>query len=241
VHALPAPCKIVAQLGFVLVVVATPPERFWAFGAYAVLLLAVVALSRLPALLVLLVLRRMTVEVPFVLVAVLLPFVALGPTVQVLGLELSRDGLLGAWNILAKRTLGVLASVVLSATTDARALLAGLERLRVPALLVQIATFMLRYSEVVVAEMRRMKVARESRGFRARTLCQAPVIAHSAGALFIRTYERGERVHLAMLSRGYSGRMPALDSARISRAPWSAAALLPAVAALVALSACWTP
>jgi energy-coupling factor transporter transmembrane protein EcfT len=34
------------------------------------------------------------------------------------------------------------------------------------------------------------------------------VIANSAGALFIRSYERGERVHLAMISRGYTGHMP---------------------------------
>ena len=31
------------------------------------------------------------------------------------------------------------------------------------------------------------------------------VLAKSAGALFIRSYERGERVHLAMVSRGYAG------------------------------------
>jgi cobalt/nickel transport system permease protein len=33
------------------------------------------------------------------------------------------------------------------------------------------------------------------------------VLASTAGALFIRSYERGERVHLAMLSRGYDGRI----------------------------------
>jgi cobalt/nickel transport system permease protein len=56
--------------------------------------------------------------------------------------------------------------------------------------------------------MQRMKVARESRGFTARNPRHWPVLARSAGALFIRSYERGERVHLAMLSRGYTGRMP---------------------------------
>ncbi len=50
-----------------------------------------------------------------------------------------------------------------------------------------------------------MRVARESRGFSARSVRHWPVLARSAGALFIRSYERGERVHLAMLSRGYTG------------------------------------
>jgi cobalt/nickel transport system permease protein len=66
-------------------------------------------------------------------------------------------------------------------------------------------SFMVRYLDVVTDEMRRMKVARESRGFTARNPRHWPVVARSAGALFIRSYERGERVHLAMLSRGYTG------------------------------------
>jgi cobalt/nickel transport system permease protein len=68
--------------------------------------------------------------------------------------------------------------------------------------------FMVRYLDLVTGEMARMKVARESRGFSARNPRHWPVLARTAGALFIRAYERGERVHLAMLSRGYTGRMP---------------------------------
>jgi cobalt/nickel transport system permease protein len=37
---------------------------------------------------------------------------------------------------------------------------------------------------------------------------QWPVLATAAGALFIRSYERGERVHLAMIARGYQGDLP---------------------------------
>jgi cobalt/nickel transport system permease protein len=67
---------------------------------------------------------------------------------------------------------------------------------------------MVRYLEVVTGELQRMRVARASRGFDARNPRHWPVLARSAGALFIRSYERGERVHLAMLSRGYTGRLP---------------------------------
>ena len=42
----------------------------------------------------------------------------------------------------------------------------------------------------------------------ARSCPMHATLARSAGALFIRSFERGERVHLAMLSRGYTGRMP---------------------------------
>jgi cobalt/nickel transport system permease protein len=236
VHRLPPHCKLAALVAFVLAVVATPREAFWAFGVYAVLLVAVAALATVPPLTVL---RRMVVEVPFVLFAVLLPFVAHGPDVQVLGVGLSESGLLGAWNILAKGTLGVVASILLAATTQPRELLLGVERLRLPSLMVQIMSFMVRYADVVGGEMTRMRVARESRGFQGRDLRHLKVVAQSAGALFIRSYERGERVHLAMLSRGYTGTMPDVHDLRADRAQWAAAALLPALASAVALAA-WT-
>ncbi len=205
VHRAPAHLKVVALLCFVLVVVATPREWYPAFAGYFALIVVVVGVTRVPPTYIL---KRMVVEVPFVLFAVLLPFVAQGPRTEVLGLSLSESGLLAAWGLLVKGTLGVLASLTLAATTEPQELLAGLERLRLPQLLVQIMGFMVRYLDVVTTEMQRMKVARESRGFTARNPRHWPVLARSAGALFIRSYERGERVHLAMLSRGYTGRMP---------------------------------
>jgi cobalt/nickel transport system permease protein len=234
VHRLPPHCKLVALLTFVLVVVSTPRDAFWAFGVYALLLASVAVLAGVPATTVL---RRMVVEVPFVVFAVLLPFVAHGPYVQVLGMRLSESGLLGAWGILAKGTLGVVASILLAATTQPRALLLGVERLRMPPLMVQIMSFMIRYLDVVGAEMSRMRIARESRAFVGRDLRHAKVVAQSAGALFIRSYERGERVHLAMLSRGYTGTMPAVHDLRAARAEWIRAAVLPLLALAVALTA----
>ncbi|WP_326600591.1 cobalt ECF transporter T component CbiQ [Streptomyces sp. NBC_01803] len=236
VHALPAHCKLVAVFGFVLVVVATPREAVWAFGAHAALLAAVAATARLtPGF----VLRRMLIELPFVTFALLLPFLAEGSRVTWLGLSLSESGLWSAWNILAKGTIGVAASVLLAATTELRDVLLGLQRLRLPPLLVQIAAFMLRYADVISDELRRMRVARESRGFTARGVRQWGVLAKTAGALFIRCYERGERVHLAMLSRGYTGTAPVIDRLTAGRATWARAAALPATA-LVACVLGWT-
>ena len=205
VHRFPAHLKVLALLGFMLVVVATPKTWFPAFGAYLLLVGAVIGISRVPPTYIL---KRTVIEVPFLLFALLLPFVATGPRTDLLGLAVSEPGLLAAWGLLAKGTLGVLASLTLAATTDPHDLLIGLERLHLPHQLVQIMAFMVRYLDVVTDQMTRMRIARESRGFTARDPKQWPVVAKSAGALFIRSYERGERVHLAMLSRGYTGRMP---------------------------------
>lgn len=216
-----------------MVVVSTPREAVWAFGLYALLLAGVAAAARIPAGFVL---RRLLIEIPFVAFAVLMPFVAEGQRTDVLGMSLSVNGLWGAWNVLAKGTLGVAASVLLASTTELRALLLGLQRLRLPAQLVQIASFMIRYGDVITDELRRMSIARRSRGFEARGIRHWGVLAKTAGALFIRSYERGERVHLAMVSRGYTGTMPVIDEVTASRAQWTYAAALPTAALAVCLT-----
>ncbi|MFI8261551.1 cobalt ECF transporter T component CbiQ [Streptomyces sp. NPDC085665] len=236
IHALPPHCKLAAAFAFVLVVVSTPREAVWAFGLYAVLIAAVAAAARIPAGFLL---RRLLIEVPFVAFAVLMPFVAQGERVEVLGTSLSVPGLWGAWNVLAKGTLGVAASVLLASTTELRALLLGLQRLKLPPLLVQIASFMIRYGDVITDELRRMSIARRSRGFEASGIRHWGVLAKTAGALFIRSYERGERVHLAMVSRGYAGSMPVIDEVVATRAQWAYAAVLPAAALAVCLMG-WT-
>ncbi|MGW6709956.1 cobalt ECF transporter T component CbiQ [Streptomyces sp. NPDC054956] len=236
VHELPPHCKLAATFAFVVVVVSTPREAVWAFGLYAVLLAAATAVARIPAGFLL---RRLLIEVPFVAFAVLMPFVAQGERVEFLGMSLSVSGLWGAWNVLAKGTLGVAASVLLASTTELRALLLGLQRLKLPPLLVQIASFMIRYGDVITDELRRMSIARRSRGFEARGIRHWGVLAKTAGALFIRSYERGERVYLAMVSRGYAGSMPVIDEVAATRAQWAYASALPVTALAVCLMG-WT-
>jgi cobalt/nickel transport system permease protein len=159
----------------------------------------------------------LAIDLPFLLFAFLLPFVGADPRVDLGPLSISEPGLLGAWNILAKATLGAGASVLLVATTEVPAVLAGLRRLRVPAAITAIAAFMIRYLEVIAGELHRMRVAMTARGYSPSWLAQARPMATAAGALFIRTYERGERVHQAMLARGFTGDMPAAELDGIAR------------------------
>jgi cobalt/nickel transport system permease protein len=233
VHRLPAQCKIVALVLFVLAVVSTPRTEYWAFGIDGLALLAVVVLSQVP---ILYLARRMVVELPFVVFALLLPFIALGPTTQFLGLTVSESGLHDAAALLCKVTLGVVAGLTLAATTEPRDIIAGLEG-KLPKQIIQIMATMVRYLDVTTDQMRRMRIARESRGFVARNPRHWPVLAHGAGALFIRSYERGERVHLAMLSRGYTGSLPGLRATPATLRHWVVASTLPIVAWTVALTA----
>jgi cobalt/nickel transport system permease protein len=230
IHQMAPECKIVAAVATVFAIVATPREAWLAFVAHAVLICAVIATARIPATFVL---RRLVFELPFVAFAFFLPLIGRGPRVDVLGVSLSQDGLWAAWNILAKGTLGVAVSVVLASTTSMGELLRGLDRLRVPRPLVLITGFMIRYLDVIAGQMQRMKVARLSRGYDPRWIWQAKAWAASAGTLFIRSYERGERVHLAMLSRGYGGSLPVLFEQRAEARQWTAALAVPATATVI--------
>ena len=234
IHRLPAQVKIVALFVFVLAVVSTPAGVFWAFALYAVLLVGCVVLAKLPPLVVV---RRLAVETPFVVFALVLPFVATGPRIDVLGVSLSESGVLGSWNVLAKGTLGVVAAIVLSATTAPRALLAGLERLRLPSTLVAILSFMVRYLNVVSDDLHRMRIARESRGYTGGRAGHLKAVAGGVGALFVRSFERGERVHLAMQSRGYTGRMPLLSDTGAAGVQWVEGLAISLAAVVIAVTA----
>jgi cobalt/nickel transport system permease protein len=233
VHRLPAEVKIVTAFLVVVCVVATPREAFAVFAGYLLLLGVVWALAGIPLGWIA---RRSLIEAPFVALAVLLPITGGAPHVEWIGLTLSEPGLLGAWNILVKGTLGVLTSLTLAATTPLRDLLLGLQRLHAPAIAVTIATLMLRYVDVITDEARRMRLARISRGHDPRFLWQVGATARGVGTLFVRSYERGERVHLAMLSRGWTGRMPWLSGDSTTARQWVAGLAPVAVAVALAIT-----
>lgn len=222
-HRAPAECKVLATVLFIVAVALVPRgDVFWPYAVDAALLAAVaVAAQTSPRLLA----GRLAIEAPFVLFVVVLPLVS------------GRAGLWLALGILCKATLAVMATGVLAWTTPAPDILRGADRLGAPRALTAIAGFALRYLQLLLDELKRMRLARAQRGDEPRWLWQAGGLGRTLSALAIRSFERGERVHTAMLARGYDGRMPALDLA--PRAPalaWPAALVLP-VAALAVLAA----
>jgi cobalt/nickel transport system permease protein len=230
--------KVVATLLFVVAVLATPREAVAALGTQLALVLAVAWAARVPPRWMA---ARLAVALPFLAFAALLPLVGGGERVDAGPVSLSVEGLWSAWNIVAKAGLGVLATSVLAATTDPVALLAGLHRLRAPTVLVAIATFMVRSIHVAADQLGRMQVARVARGDDPRWLWQARAVAATAGTLFVRSYERGERVHLAMLARGYDGGVPYLGERETPPPAAWAIGLAPALLAVaIAAAARWS-
>lgn len=230
VHRAAPQIKIATAFGALLAIVSTPREAIWAFGVYTAVTVAVAAIAGLtPAFAA----RRMTIEIPFLILAALLPIFGSGPTTEVLGLDLSTAGLWDAWNIVAKATLGLAIAVILAATTEVTEMLAGFDGLRVPSIVTAIAGFMVRYVDVITGDWSRMRVAMASRGHDPRWFMQVGPYARTVGVMFIRTLERGERVYLSMASRGYTGTMPASLQPATPRSQWIISASLVATAWLV--------
>jgi cobalt/nickel transport system permease protein len=236
-HGLLPQTKIAAAFLFVFAVVATPREAFWAFGSYAFILIGLAAYAGLG---IKFVATRMIVEIPFVIASLAFPFIAGGDKVTVLGIQLSQSGLWDMWNVLAKATLGLLTSIVLAGTTEIPNMLKGLDALRVPRVITAIMGFMIRYLDVVLGEFRRMRVAMRSRGHDPKWLGHARPYAASAGAIFVRSYERGERVYLAMASRGYAGHMPRSTIEPAPATQWLGVLAVPMFAWLIVALAWWS-
>ncbi len=210
IHRLDPRAKLIGLTGVTLVAVTTPLRAWPAWVACALVLAAVALLAQVgPRTLW----TRARVVLPLVLfVAIFVPFVRKGgATIDVGPLQVSEAGLAVLAAVSAKAMLGTLSAVLLGATTSFPDVLHALERLKAPRLLVLIAAFMYRYLFVIVDEVRRMRAALAARGYAPRHALQVQAIGRVATALFLRTYERAERVHLAMLARGWNQAMPRLD------------------------------
>jgi cobalt/nickel transport system permease protein len=200
-QALDPRAKIVATVAYVIVVVATPVGLWWWLAVEGLLLAIVVAISRVsPRLLIVRWLGFIA------LVGFLAAMVATGhPARPSLGFG-------AIWlAILAKNSLAFVAVLTLAATTPIHRLLDGLGRLGMPAVLVSTLHFMIRYLSVLGDELARMVQARRSRTFRRSGLRDWGLLTGLIGMLLIRSFERGERVHAAMLARGWDGTIRSLD------------------------------
>ncbi len=216
VHRLDPRAKIVGLAGITVIAVSTPLRAWPAFAACALALAAVAAVARVGPRTVW---SRVKVILPLVLfVGAFVPFVRGGPAVQAGPLALSEAGLATFALVSAKATIGAVGAVLLGATTGFPDILHGLERMRAPRLLIVIAGFMYRYVFVIADEARRMRTALVARAYRPRHLGQVAALGRMVTALFLRSYERGERVYLAMLARGYAGAMPRLSVLSFGRA-----------------------
>jgi cobalt/nickel transport system permease protein len=227
IHRLDPRTKFVCLNLFILAVVTTPPDRFINFGAYAALILIAISLSRVPFTYVI---KRVCLILPFVLLtALFLPFWAAdhdsSTAFELLGMRLTLHGLMLVWNVTIKSLLAALGMILLSSSTPFNSLLKGLESLRFPRIMLMILAFMYRYLFVIVDQALRMTRARQSRGSGQYRKGQVRTIINLIGLLFIRAYERAERVYQCMVCRGFEGDISSIRELEFSPADYIFAGL----------------
>jgi len=184
-HRLPAAVKISAMISFVVVIATTPAGSFFTFAIYAAMLLFLAFIA----------------SVPFSFVArrllILVPFIALVGVFSV--------GKILFFSLFCKAILCATAMLLLVATTRFETLLKGFERLKLPRLIVMTISFMYRYTFILSGQIMAAVRAKESRAPRMKRWPTAKVFSNILGSLFLKTYERGEEVYLAMCARGFDG------------------------------------
>ncbi|MCF6158818.1 MAG: cobalt ECF transporter T component CbiQ [wastewater metagenome] len=206
--------KIISFLFIILCLITTPVTRLKDFGLYFLLILAIASLSKIT---VGQVLKKVFVLIPFVFfIAIFVPFIKEGNVCWALRIgywefPVTYEGIWTFLNIVIKSSLSILLLVIASLTTAFPDFLKGLEMLRVPRLLVMLMSFMYRYIFVLLDEAKRLIRARSLRYFGSRYREQFRIIGYMVGVLFIRTFERAERIYGAMVVRGFNGEMPSMQ------------------------------
>ncbi|MBI3723814.1 cobalt ECF transporter T component CbiQ, partial [bacterium] len=148
-------------------------------------------------------------------------------------LRATEEGCARFLSVLARASLSAVSLATLALSTELPDLVRGLSGLGVPRVIVVTMSFTLRYLSLLRDEARRLALAREIRTFSWRPRLALRAMGHSAGTLFVRTFERAERVHAAMATRGFDGTFPSLSPPRFGAADLALAAL--AIAAALAI------
>jgi cobalt/nickel transport system permease protein len=200
-HRLDARIKLIAALVFVITVVATPMGAWQSLGALGLVLFFLIGLSGIPP-------REVARRWLGLFLVVGFLAVLVAPTHPARG----HHGLaVVAFSILTKNGLALLTMLLLAGVTPFPKLLVAMRRLGMPLILVSTLQFMDRYRHVLLDELDRMATARRARSFGRRRTLPWSLLTGMIGILFLRTFERAERIHDAMIARGWQGALHSLD------------------------------
>ncbi len=233
-HRLDPRLKVAVTVAFILSNVLLPDAAWLAFCLGWVFLLLANSISGLGLGFTL---RRSFVALPFALAAVTAIFSIPGNVLAVwhigkLILIPTDAGILRFLSIMVRSWLSVQMAILLVAVTEFPDIIHALEHFHVPAVLTTIIAFLYRYLFVLTDEVMRLLRARQARSAVEAGLkpggnvwWRARVAGNMTGQLFLRSYERSDRIYNAMLARGYNGQLLTLNPHIMKRRDWIAATL----------------
>jgi cobalt/nickel transport system permease protein len=235
IHRLDPRIKVAVTVVFILSNALLPDGAWLAFGLSWLFLLLANVFSNLG---IVFTLKRSFIALPFALAAITVLSAAGQPLASfhflLWDLTITDIGLLRFVTILIRSWLSVQMAILLVAAARFPDIIHALEHLRVPSILTTIIAFLYRYLFVLGDEVFRLMRAREARSaalvvsgrrFGRSVAWRAKVAGHMAGQLFLRSYERSDRVYNAMLARGYAGHLQTINPHELRRRDYVTAAL----------------
>lgn len=238
IHRLDPRVKVVVTVVFIVSNALLPDGAWFAFGFAWLFLLFCNLFSKLGYTYTL---KRSIIALPFALIAITVLFSIPGNPISTFrflmwDFTITDAGLLRFISILIRSWLSVQMAILLVAVTRFPDLVHAFEHLRVPAILTTIIAFLYRYLFVLTDEVFRLLRARESRSAAApgsrsggAVMWRAKIAGNMAGQLFLRSYERSDRIYNAMLARGYAGHLYTLNPHEMKSADYYATAFSIAV------------
>ena len=201
IHRLDPRAKVLTTFCFIVCVVSFDKYEVSAMLPFLIYPVALIAAGNLPPGYIL---RKILIVIPFALMIGLFNPVFDRQVIMQLGTMDLSGGWLSCFSILIRAILTASAAIILVATTGFPAICEALEKLRMPQVFVVQLLFLYRYIFVLTDEGVRIARARQLRSFGRRGL-GIRQFGSLAGHLLLRTWERAERIHMAMLARGFSG------------------------------------
>ena len=201
IHRLDPRIKVIVTALFVICVVSFHKYAISAMLPFALVLVLVMGIAEVPTGYVL---RKLFIVSPFaVMVGIFNPLLDHQPLMQ-LGPIVISGGWLSFFSILLRFGLTVSAVLLLIATTGFNAVCMAMAKLGMPRIFAVQLLMLYRYIFVLIDEGIRIHQARALRSFGKRGLSMK-TFSHLVGQLLLRTLDRAQRIHLAMLCRGFDG------------------------------------
>jgi cobalt/nickel transport system permease protein len=203
VHRLDPRVKLLTTLIFIVTVVSFGKYELTGLIPFAIYPVSLIALGDLPPGYLF---KKVLIAAPFAFfIGVFNPLLD-----REILLYVGSFGVSGGWvsfaSIMLRFVLTVSSSLVLIASTGFYSICMGMGKMKVPGGLVIQLLFLYRYIFVMLDEATRMARARALRSFGDKGMGMK-VFGYMIGQLLLRTIDRAQRIHLAMLCRGFDGQI----------------------------------
>lgn len=197
-------CMLVITLAYLLAMLSVPPQALTMLIWFAIFPIVAAPLTGTYYSHILL---RSLIVVPLAaLIGMFNPIFDTEAAFHVGGVEVSR-GWVSFVSIILRAVLSMQALLILIRSTGFNGVCRSLRRVGMPEFLTVQLMMVYRYLTVLIQEALDMRRAREARGYGKKNM-PLRMWGAFAGQLFLRTINRADSIHRAMLSRGFTGTIP---------------------------------